>query len=190
MTATDFYSELTQHGVNVWLDGGALKYRAPQDVMTPALLADLKAHKAELIALLASNDAAFTLDRYRHLVQCQQCEHLTFTGHCRMKTGYKPMPEAKRACSQHQPLQEARELVAATPYTADELNALLERYERLLLAHVVHCPDCRTSDRRWCAEGFAVGSAYDALLLCFDDADDRHHAFVSRVIRKRLEGCK
>ena len=37
---------------------------------------------------------------------------------------------------------------------------------------------------------FAVGSAYDALLMVFDDADDRHHAFVSRVIRKRLEGCK
>lgn len=125
MTATDFYSELTQYGVNVWLDGGALKYRAPQDVMTPALLADLKAHKAELIALLASNDAAFTLDRYRHLVQCQQCANLTPGGGCRMKAGYKPIPDTKRDCGQFEPVQGERQAIADTPYTAAELNDLL-----------------------------------------------------------------
>ena len=190
MTATDFYSELTQHGVNVWLDGGALKYRAPQHVITPDLLADLKAHKTELIALLASNDSTAKPDRYRYLVQCQQCANLTLGGGCRMKTGYKPMPDAKRDCGQFEPVQGERQAIADTPYTAAELEDLLARYESRLLAHVVNCPDCRISDRRYCADGFAVGSAYDALLMVFDDADDRHHAFVSRVIRKRLEGCK
>lgn len=125
-------------------------------------------------------------DRYRHLVQCQHCEHLTFTGHCRMKTGYKPMPDAKRACSRHQPLQEERQPVAATPYTATELDALLGRYERRLLAHVVDCPACRTSDRRWCAEGFAVGLVYEAMLLCFEDAEARHDRLVTKVVRERV----
>ena len=186
MTATDFYGELTQQGVNVWLDRGALKYRAPQDVMTPALLADLKAHKAELIALLASNDAAFTLDRYRHLVQCQQCANLTLGGGCRMKAGYKPIPNAKRDCKQHQPLQETRQTAAVVPYSQQEIEALLRRHESQLLAHVVNCPDCRISDRRWCGDGFAAGSAYDALLMVFDDADDRHQTFVDRVIKARV----
>ena len=90
----------------------------------------------------------------------------------------------------YQPLQETRQTAAVVPYSQQEIEALLRRHESQLLAHVVHCPNCRTSDRRWCAHGFTIGSAYDALLMVFDDADDRHHAFVSRVIRKRLEGCK
>ena len=129
-------------------------------------------------------------DRYRNLTTCQQCANLTLGGGCRMKTGYKPMPDAKRDCGQFEPVQGERQAIADTPYTAAELEDLLARYESRLLAHVVNCPDCRISDRRYCADGFAVGSAYDALLMVFDDADDRHHAFVSRVIRKRLEGCK
>ena len=66
----------------------------------------------------------------------------------------------------------------------------VRKWSKQLLAHLVHCQNCRASDRRWCAEGFAVGSAYDALLLCFDEAGDRHHAFIDRVIRKRLESYK
>ena len=192
MTAADLYHELMEHGFSLSMANGGLAI-APASQLTDALRSEIRQHKAEIIFLLASNDhhpTATPSDRYRHLVQCQQCEHLTFTGHCRMKTGYKPMPEAKRACSQHQPLQETRQPVAMQPYSPDELNALMRRQEDQLLNHLVQCPDCRASDRRWCADGFAVGSAYDALLLCFEDAGDRHHAFVSRVIRKRLEGCK
>lgn len=137
------------------------------------------------------NDAAvFILDRYAHLVTCQSCAHLSANGRCKVKADYKPMPDAKCDCSRHQITPEARQPVADAPYTPDELNALMRRQEDQLLNYLVHCPDCRVSDRRYCADGFAAGSAYDALLMVFDDADDRHHAFVSRVIKKRLEGCK
>lgn len=185
MNAYDVLTLAQQQGVQISLKGKGLHLEA-KTPPTPALLADLKAHKAELIALLASNDSTAKHDRYRVLTTCQQCANLTLGGGCRMKAGYKPIPNAKRDCKQHQPLQEARELVAATPYTADELNALLERYERRLLLHVVNCPDCRISDRRWCGDGFAAGSAYDALLMVFDDADDRHQTFVDRVIKARV----
>jgi hypothetical protein len=130
------------------------------------------------------------LDRYRHLVQCQNCAHLSANGRCKVKVDYKPIPDAKQDCSRHQLLQETRQPVADAPYTPDELHALMRRQEDQLLNHLVHCPDCRASDRRWCAHGFTIGSAYDALLMVFDDADDRHQTFVDRVIRKRLEGCK
>jgi hypothetical protein len=138
-----------------------------------------------------NNDAAaVTLDRYRHLVTCQNCAHLSANGRCKVKVDYKPIPDAKQDCSRHQLLQETRQPVADAPYTPDELHALMRRQEDQLLNHLVHCPDCRASDRRWCAHGFTIGSAYDALLMVFDDADDRHQTFVDRVIRKRLEGCK
>ncbi len=103
-----------------------------------------------------------------------------------MKAGYKPIPDTKRDCGQFEPVQGERQAIADTPYTAAELNDLLARYESRLLVHVVNCPDCRISDRRWCADGFAAGSAYDALLMVFDDADDRHQTFVDRVIKARV----
>lgn len=189
MTAADLYHNLIAHGFTLTAAADRLLI-TPASRLDDGLRIEIRQHKAELLALLAANDAAFTLDRYRHLVQCQQCANLTLGGCCRMKARYKPMPDAKRDCGQFEPVQGERLAIADTTYTAAELEDLLARYESRLLAHVVNCPDCRISDRRYCADGFAVGNAYDALLLCFEDADDRHHAFVSRVIRKRLEVCK
>jgi hypothetical protein len=54
--AHDLFRELADHGVTVWQEAGQLRYKAPSGVMTPDLLAILRAQKAELIGLLAAND--------------------------------------------------------------------------------------------------------------------------------------
>ena len=54
--AHDLFRELADHGVTVWQEAGQLRYKAPSGAMTPDLLSSLRAHKTELIGLLAAND--------------------------------------------------------------------------------------------------------------------------------------
>ena len=54
--AHDLFRELADHGVTVWQEAGQLRYKAPSGAMTSDLLLSLRAHKAELIGLLAAND--------------------------------------------------------------------------------------------------------------------------------------
>ncbi|WP_243902384.1 condensation domain-containing protein [Aetokthonos hydrillicola] len=55
--------ELRRRDVTLWLEGDRLRYRAAKDALTPDLLAQLKAHKAELIAFLrqASDSASLQI---------------------------------------------------------------------------------------------------------------------------------
>jgi aspartate racemase len=55
--------ELRQRDVTLWLEGDRLRYRAAKDGLTPELLAQLKAQKAEVIAFLrqASNSASLQI---------------------------------------------------------------------------------------------------------------------------------
>jgi amino acid adenylation domain-containing protein len=48
----EFMAELRQSGVKLWVEGDRLKLRAPGGAMTPALMADLKERKAEILASL------------------------------------------------------------------------------------------------------------------------------------------
>ena len=57
MTPALLLSSLRASGVVLTAKGGKLAYDAPSGVLTAALLAELRAHKAELLALLAANDA-------------------------------------------------------------------------------------------------------------------------------------
>lgn len=54
--AENLLHNLAEHGVTVWQEAGQLRYRAPAGVMTPSLLASVRQHKPELLALLAAND--------------------------------------------------------------------------------------------------------------------------------------
>ena len=58
MSAPDLLSALLARGVTLWRDGGVLRHRAPRGAVTPELLAELKAHKAELLATLAATKPA------------------------------------------------------------------------------------------------------------------------------------
>jgi hypothetical protein len=54
MNAASLLSDLQAQGVHLELEAGALRYRAPKGTITPGLLATLKTHKADLIAVLSA----------------------------------------------------------------------------------------------------------------------------------------
>lgn len=127
-------------------------------------------------------------DRYAHLITCQQCEHLSDDDHCRMKAHYKPQPEAKRECVSFEAVSGERVAIVNAPYSANELNDLLSRYEKKLFHHLVDCRDCYLQDSRYCVDAFAIGSSYDAMLLVFDDANAKREVLLTQVIRARISG--
>jgi hypothetical protein len=129
-------------------------------------------------------------DRYAHLITCQHCEHLTDDGHCRAKPQYKPMPEAMRDCASFDVLKTERISIENAPYSATELNDLLNRYEQKLFYHLVDCVACSFMDSRYCVDAFAIGSSYDAMLLVFDDAASKREALLNAVIKARISGRK
>jgi len=126
--------------------------------------------------------------RYAHLITCQQCEHFTPTGYCRVKPQYKPLPEAMRDCASFEAVSGERAAIENAPYSTTELNELLSRYEKKLFHHLVDCVACSFMDRRYCVDAFAIGSSYDAMLLCFDDAASKREALLNAVIKARISG--
>jgi hypothetical protein len=52
MTTTALLAYFRSLGVELWAEGDRLRYRAPKGVLTPTLLAELVAHKEEMLALL------------------------------------------------------------------------------------------------------------------------------------------
>jgi hypothetical protein len=133
----------------------------------------------------------WNMDRYANMVKCQQCEHLTSTGYCRVKPQYKPMPEAMRDCVSFERVQGERVAIESAPYSTVELNDLLSRYEKKLFHHFVKgCDDCAFMDGRYCAEVFKSGRRYDDLLLNVEDAASKRDALLNTVIRARISGRK
>lgn len=189
MTAYDLYHELIVQGFSLSVNKGKLDL-APSSQLTDNLRAQIRTYKADLMALLASNDHTPTANRYAQLITCQQCEHLTNDGHCRVKPQYKPMPEAMRDCASFETAQGERTSIDNAPYTQSELNDLLGRYEKKLFHHLVDCVACSFMDSRYCVDAFAIGSSYDAMLLVFDDAASKRDALLNTVIRARISGRK
>jgi len=54
MNAASLLSDLQAQGVHLKVEAGALRYRAPKGIITSGLLATLRTHKAELIAVLSA----------------------------------------------------------------------------------------------------------------------------------------
>ena len=75
ITIDTLLSELRQRQVTLWLEGDRLRYRAAKDVLNPALLAQMKMHKAAIISLLrqaktianSQLPTIVTIDRDSHL---------------------------------------------------------------------------------------------------------------------------
>ncbi len=59
MKAVELLSQLRSLDIRLWVEGDRLRYSAPDGVMTPALRAELVAHKAEILTLLHQAKAAF-----------------------------------------------------------------------------------------------------------------------------------
>lgn len=213
MTALNSYHDLTEQGFNFWLEKGALKYRAPKGKMTADILAWLKTHKTEFISLLATNDhyekivadevvsttgenlahtqiedgtSTWSMDRYAHLITCQQCAHLTATGYCRVKPQYNPMPDAMRDCVSFERVSGKRAAISqAQTFTASEL---LPRCEKALFNHLLNCSICHIKRREYCLQGKERGKNYDDVLLPFDDAQAKRESLVLRVDKALISG--
>ena len=52
MSSIDYINTLAARGIELWAQDGKLQYKAPKEAITPALLAELKQHKAALVPLL------------------------------------------------------------------------------------------------------------------------------------------
>ncbi|NJL21112.1 MAG: hypothetical protein HC895_10285 [Leptolyngbyaceae cyanobacterium SM1_3_5] len=59
----ELLSELRQRNVSLWLEGDRLRYRAAKAALTPDLLAQMKNHKADLIAFLREATVASSQPR-------------------------------------------------------------------------------------------------------------------------------
>lgn len=56
-TPTDLYLRLVQAGVELYADGDHLRWRAPEGLITAAVLADLKVHKLGLLMIIQNTPA-------------------------------------------------------------------------------------------------------------------------------------
>ncbi len=131
---------------------------------------------------------SFNLDNYRHLVTCNQCEHLALTGSC-SRLGKRVNPQALRECGSFQLLKKERPpLEEVKPYTQDELNRLLNQAAKPLYFHLIDCQQCSLEDTKYCVEGFGLGNTFDCLLLCFDDATNKRYELMNQVIKARVSG--
>lgn len=52
MSVVEHLKDLEAKGLELWLQGDQLRYRAPRDLLTPQVLTELKQHKEEICALL------------------------------------------------------------------------------------------------------------------------------------------
>jgi hypothetical protein len=75
MTVEDLIHEAEALGVHLWAEGPRLRYEGTPEAVS-LLVHALKAHKAELLALLASNDPVGD-----SRVKCADCQHATPTVH-------------------------------------------------------------------------------------------------------------
>ncbi|HNH44176.1 MAG TPA: hypothetical protein PK633_08805, partial [Agitococcus sp.] len=130
----------------------------------------------------------FSLNNYSHCVTCNQCEHLSLTGTC-SRLGKRVNPQAMRECGSFQLLKKERpQIEEVKPYTHAELKALLNQVAKPLYFHLIDCEQCSLEDARYCSDGMTLGSRFDDLLLCFDDAADKRYKLMNQVIKARVSG--
>ena len=189
MTALEVLKMAFDCGIDIQVQGDNLHLNAKQ-APSNQLLAELKQHKSELLLLLAANESysQFSLNNYSHCVTCNQCEHLSLTGSC-SRLGKRVNPQAMRECGSFQLLKKERSpLEEVKPYTQDELNRLLNQAAKPLYHHLIDCQQCSLEEARYCSDGMTLGSRFDDLLLCFDDAADKRYKLMNQVIKVRVSG--
>ncbi|MBK8326998.1 MAG: hypothetical protein IPL02_08305 [Moraxellaceae bacterium] len=104
------------------------------------------------------------------------------------QAGIKPIPDALRTCDKFSLLKGERGLIQGQNYTPSEINSLVERYEKPLFYHALDCSICHIEKARYCANGYAIGSVYDALLLVCEDAQARREDLALRIDRACISG--
>jgi hypothetical protein len=189
MTALDLYHHLIAQGFRLSVNGGNLRL-SPFSKLTDELRTNIKNHKSELMALLAANDNLELIkNRYQHLICCQHCEHLAVNTYCKI-SGVKMYPNAMRDCAIFKKVEGDRLPIVHVPYSQSELNDLRMQKENSLLTHLVQCQTCQVGRHDYCADANVIGGEYEAMLLCFEDAERRHDTFMTKVTKVRLSSGK
>ena len=62
MTTREFLRQLRDLGIQLWDDDGYLGYRGPDEALTPAILAQLKARKTAILQFLQGAEDASQLE--------------------------------------------------------------------------------------------------------------------------------
>ena len=77
MTTTELLAKVSQAGVELWIDRGKLRYRAPKGRLTPSLRTELEQNKEAILELL-SQKAEDLLSSLPQLVPVPEQQHLPF----------------------------------------------------------------------------------------------------------------
>ncbi|GAX39730.1 amino acid adenylation domain-containing protein [Tolypothrix sp. NIES-4075] len=126
MNLVEFLQELSAKNVELWVDGGKLRYRGPQDVLTPVLLNDIKRFKEKIIQLLQKRtETAQTIplcpmERNGHIPLSFAQQRMWFLQQLEPESAFYNLPAAMRF--------EGQLNVAALEYS---INYIISRHETL-----------------------------------------------------------
>ncbi|MBV8882777.1 MAG: AMP-binding protein, partial [Chroococcidiopsidaceae cyanobacterium CP_BM_RX_35] len=125
MNLVEFIQKLSAKNVELWVNGGKLRYRGPQDVLTPALLTEIKRYKEEIIPLLQRIETTKTYPLYPIARDGQiplsfAQARLWFLQQVEVDNGFYNIPTARRL--------EGRLNIAALEYS---FNHIIKRHEAL-----------------------------------------------------------
>ncbi|KAF3884397.1 non-ribosomal peptide synthetase [Tolypothrix campylonemoides VB511288_2] len=102
MNLVEFLQELSAKNVELWVDGGKLRYRGPQDVLTPELLNDIKRFKEKIILLLqkgtetAQTISLRPMERNGHIPLSFAQQRMWFLQQLDVNTSFYNLPAAMR----------------------------------------------------------------------------------------------
>lgn len=121
------------------------------------------------------------LPDYRHLVKCQQCQHLNQDAAC-TTLNIMPLVDALRACDAYIAITLPREPISTRTI---KIEAHLQHYAQQMLWHLAYCPTCCVQEARYCPKNYHLGNAYEALLLGIDDAASKKEELISQIANIR-----
>ena len=117
---------------------------------------------------------------------CQNCKHLTATGHCSKLDRVRPMVNALRHCDAFDALTNKRDEVEERILNDDELKDAYSRVAKPFFNHLKGCKRCDFEKSLFCTIGLELSLDRDSVLLCFEDADSKNKAFI-HYLKKALE---
>lgn len=118
MTLDVLLSHLRQNDIHLWVDGERLRYKGPEQVMTPQVLRDIRDYKSEIIASLLENNGTQSTPPTTHSVLRQSEQYAVL--------GYKSVGNSGLKVAEFGLGPYSSTMV--DPGADQEFSALLDRY--------------------------------------------------------------